>query len=70
MTVRIYRHLFFFTYASAYYFYFKNMFTRSLIFAERAYALNIDENIKDNYMDSLKKLITTLSKEIKRKKSY
>lgn len=62
--------LFFFTYASAYSFYFKNMFTRSLIFAERAYALNIDENIKDNYMDSLKKLITTLSKEIKRKKSY
>jgi hypothetical protein len=60
--------LFLYMYSSAYYFYFKNMFTRSLMFAEKARDLNADENIQGIYTDSLKKLIFDLSKEIKKKK--
>jgi tetratricopeptide (TPR) repeat protein len=60
--------LFLYMYSSAYYFYFKNMFTRSLILAEKARDLKIDETIKNSYMDSLNRLISDVSKEIKKKR--
>jgi len=60
--------LFLYLYASAHHFYFKNMFTRALMLAESARGLKMDEHIKNNYMDSLNRLITDLSKEIKKKK--
>ena len=60
--------LFLYTYSSAYYFYFKNMFTRSLMLAEEARDLKTDETIKNVYMDSLNRLIFDLSKEIKKKR--
>jgi hypothetical protein len=60
--------LFLYMYSSAYYYYFKNMFTRSFLLAEQARALKIDETIKNVYMDSLNRLISDLSKEIKKKR--
>lgn len=60
--------LFLYMYSSAYYFYFKNMFTRSLILAEKARDLKIDETIKNSYMVSLNQLISDVSKEIKKKR--
>jgi len=60
--------LFLYMYSSAYYFYFKNMFTRSFLLAEKARALKIDETIKNVYIDSLNRLISDLSKEMKKKR--
>ena len=60
--------LFLYLYTSAYHFYFKNMFTRALIFAESARGLKTDEHMKNSYMDSLSRLISDLSKEIKKKR--
>ena len=60
--------LFLYIYSSAYYFYFKNMFTRSLMLAEEARHLKTDETIKNVYIDSLNRLISDLSKEIKKKR--
>ena len=60
--------LFLYMYSSAYYFYFKNMFTRSLMLAEKARDLKTDATIKNSYMDSLNRLISDLSNEIKKKK--
>ncbi len=60
--------LFLYLYASAYYFYFKNMFTRSLMLAEKACQLKIDKVIENKYKDSLNRLISDLAKEIKKKK--
>ncbi|MCX5812011.1 MAG: hypothetical protein NT178_05625 [Proteobacteria bacterium] len=58
--------LFLYMYTSAFHFYFKNKFSRSLIFAEHAHIMDIDiENI-NVYMDLLEKLIYDLSKEMKR----
>jgi hypothetical protein len=61
--------LFLYMYSSAHHFYFKNMFTRSLMFAEQARDLEADEAIKESYMDSLNRLISDVSKEIKKKKA-
>jgi len=58
--------LFLYLYASAHHFYFKNMFTRSLILAEKARDLKMDETIKNNYLDSLNRLIADVSKEKKK----
>lgn len=60
--------LFLYLYASAYYFYFKNMFTRSLMLAEKAHSIKIDDSIKGTYVQGLARLIADLSKEIKKKK--
>jgi tetratricopeptide (TPR) repeat protein len=59
---------FLYMYSSAYYFYFKNMFTRSLVLAEKARDLKADETIKNSYLNSLNRLISDISKEIKKKK--
>lgn len=61
--------LFLYLYASANYFYFKNMFTRALSLAERASTMKVDENVRDPYRGPLKKLITDLTGEIKKKRS-
>jgi hypothetical protein len=60
--------LFLYKYSSAFYFYFKNMFTRSLMLAEEARHLTPDETIKNFYMDSLNQLVSDLSKEMKKNK--
>lgn len=60
--------LFLYLYASAYYFFFKSMFTRALMFAEKAHGMKIDDNIKDNFGQPLGRLISDLSKEIKKKR--
>jgi len=60
--------LFFYRYTSAFHFYFKNKFSKSLIFAEQANSMNIDiENI-NIYMGLLKTLNYELSKEMKKSK--
>jgi hypothetical protein len=59
---------FLYMYSSAYHFYFKNMFTRSLILAEKARKLDADETITNAYRDSLNRLISDISKEIKKKR--
>ena len=58
---------FLFLFASANYFYFKNMFTRALSLAERAAGMKIDDNLKTRYREPLKRLITDLSGEVKKK---
>jgi hypothetical protein len=60
--------LFLYMYSSAYHFYFKNMFTRSLMFAEQARDSEVDAATKTRYMDSLNRLISDVSKEIKKKR--
>lgn len=60
--------LFLYMYTSAFHFYFKNKFSRSLIFAEQANAINIDVENIDIYMELLKKLTYELSKEMKKSK--
>ncbi len=60
--------LFLYLYTSAHYFYFKNMFTRALMLAEKAHAMKIEDNIKDIYDQPLSGLISDLSKEIKKKR--
>ena len=60
--------LFLYKYSSAFYFYFKNMFTRSLMLAEEARYLKTDETIKNVYIDSLNQLVSDLSKEMKKNK--
>lgn len=60
---------FLYLYASANYFYFKNMFTRALSLAERAGAVKVDDDVRDRYREPLKRLITDLTGEIKKKRS-
>jgi hypothetical protein len=60
--------LFLYKYSSAFYFYFKNMFTRALMLAEEARHLTTDETIKNIYVDSLNQLVSDLSKEMKKNK--
>jgi len=60
--------LFFYLYASANHFYFKNMFTRALVLAERAQGMNIEEHIREKHGQSLTRLIADLSREIKKKR--
>lgn len=60
--------LYLYLYSSANYFYFKNMFTRALSFAERASTMKVDEHLKARYREPLKRLITDLTGEIKKKR--
>ena len=57
---------FLYAYASAYHFYFKNMFTRALGLAQKALEMDIDEKTKNTYGEHLKKLIAELQKETAR----
>ncbi|HEX2965312.1 MAG TPA: hypothetical protein VHO84_05985 [Syntrophorhabdaceae bacterium] len=61
---------FLYMYASAYYFYFKNMFTHALMLAEKAKHLTIDEKVRLMYADSLNRLIADVSREIKKKHAH
>ncbi len=60
--------LFFYYFTSAYYFYFRNMFTKALTLAEKARNMKVAGNIDERYMVSLNILISDLTKEIKKKK--
>ncbi len=60
---------FLYLYASANYFYFKNMFTRAFSLAERARAMRADDNVMARYREPLDRLITDLAGEIKRKRN-
>ncbi len=60
--------LFLYRYASAFNFYFKNMFTKAMMFAEIALSMNIDDAMKKHYREALHKLLTDLKGEIKKKK--
>lgn len=60
--------LFLSLYTSAYYFYFKSMFKRALICAEKAAALSIDDHTVILYREPLKRLISECSKEVKRRR--
>jgi phage gp36-like protein len=43
------------------------MFTRALSLAERAASMAIDDNLKARYREPLKRLITDLAGEVKKK---
>lgn len=60
--------IFYYMYASAFYFYFKNMFSRSLVFAQHATEMDVDDGLIQ-YKDLLRNLIADISKEIKKTKS-
>jgi len=60
---------FLYLYASANYFYFKNMFTRALSLAERAKAVKVHQDVRIRYRDPLHRLISDLTGEMKRKKA-
>jgi hypothetical protein len=60
--------IFLYNYTSAFHFYFINKFSRSLIFAEQAYAMDIDIKNMDTYKELLQKLISDLSKEMRKTK--
>ncbi|MEN6617301.1 MAG: hypothetical protein ABFD12_12155 [Syntrophorhabdus sp.] len=60
--------LFFYLYSSAYYFYFKSMFTRALSFAEKAQDSMTNDISPSLYAGSLKTLMVDLNGEIKRKR--
>jgi hypothetical protein len=60
--------LFLYMYASAIHFYFRNKFSRSLIFAEQASAIEVDMKNLGAYKDLLEKLIDDLSKEMRKTK--
>lgn len=60
--------LFFYYFTSAYYFYFRNMFTKALTLAEKARSMKVTGNIDERYIVSLNILISDLTKEIKKKK--
>ena len=58
--------LFLFMYTSAFHFYYKNRFAKAYRYAENALTLDIDVSEKAPYLDSLTKLRTDISKEMKR----
>lgn len=60
--------LFLYQYASAFSFYFKNMFTKAMMLAENALSMDVDDTIKRPYREALQKLLTDLKKETKKKK--
>ena len=60
--------LFFYMYASAYNYYFKNKFSRSSVFAEQADAAGSGLKGIESYKDSLQKLVSDLSKETRKSK--
>lgn len=59
--------VFLFAYSSAYHFYFRNMFTRSLQFAEEAHRLHADEALKKIYLPKLKELKDHVTTEMKKR---
>jgi len=61
--------LFLYNFASAHYFYFKNMFTRAFMFAEKARDMDADYDLREHYAPSLERLMSDLSKEMKKKKA-
>ncbi len=60
--------LFFYMYASAFSCYFKNRFSRSLMLAEEAIATGPNVQGTGTYRESLQKLISDLSKEVRKAK--
>ena len=60
--------LFLWYYSSAFHFYFKNRFSRSLVFAECANAVDAGTDKINIHRDALKKLIIDLSKEMRKAK--
>jgi tetratricopeptide (TPR) repeat protein len=60
--------LFLYRYASAFNFYFKNMFTKAMMFAENALSMDMDDTMKKPYRETLQKLLTDLKGEVKKKK--
>lgn len=60
--------LFFYMYSSAFHYYFKNRFSRSLIFAEQANAMDVNIESINIYRELLQKLIYDLSKEVRKTK--
>lgn len=60
--------LFLYMYSSAFHYYFKNRFSRSLIFAEQANAMDVNIESINIYRELLQKLISDLSKEVRKTK--
>lgn len=60
--------LFLYQYTSAFNFYFKNMFTKAMMFAENALSMDMDDTMKKPYRETLQKLLTDLKGEVKKKK--
>ena len=60
--------LFFYMYASAFSYYFKNRFSRSLMLAEQAIATGVNAEGTEACRESLRKLISDLSKEVRKTK--
>ena len=58
---------FYFMFSSAFYFYFKNMFSRSLVFAQKAVEMHVEDDLL-HYKDLLKNLIVDISKEMRKTK--
>jgi hypothetical protein len=58
--------LFLYLYSSAHFFYYRNMFSRALRCAAEAQALGLEDGVVERYGPSLSKLISDLSKEVKR----
>lgn len=59
---------FFYMYASAFHFYFRNKFTKSLAFADKAAGMGVDGEISE-YKNQLQNLMSDVSKEMKKIKS-
>jgi hypothetical protein len=57
---------FLFLYSSAFFFYYKNRFSKAYRYAENAMSLDIEDDGKTPYLDSLIKLKVEISREIKR----
>ncbi len=58
--------LFLFMYASAFYFFYKNRFSKAYRYVENAIAFDLNDSDKAPYLDSLTKLKTEISKDMKR----
>lgn len=58
--------LFLFLYASAFFFYYKNRFSKAYRYVENALSLDVDEDNKAPYLDSLTRLKVEILREMKR----
>ncbi len=58
--------LFLFLYSSAFFFYYKNRFSKAYRYVENAMSLDVDEDNKAPYLDSLTKLKVEILREMKR----
>lgn len=60
---------FLYMYSSAFHFYFKNKFSKALIFAQNALSINLEgDNDMPAYKERLKNLLTDIKRELNRKK--